>query len=302
MTFRLRSIMSLLPGEGAGAASLEALRQGGRLVGRTGTRVIDAILPPTCLACRQVVSGHGSLCADCFRNLHVIVPPFCDACGVPLQHEGQGVKEEPSRLCLRCADAALPFERSRSAFLYDEGSKRLLLPFKHGDRPELAQPIARHMARAGQDLLDAADLLVPVPLHWRRLLRRRYNQAGLLAAQLAQLSGKPWLPNGLRRRRSTTSLGGLNAAQRASAVSGVFGLHGKAAGTIHGKRILLVDDVLTTGATAGACAEVLLRAGAAGVDVLAAARVPDPQLREAERASMSPQRGERLTGPRREPN
>ncbi|MFC0409479.1 ComF family protein [Roseomonas elaeocarpi] len=302
MSLRFRSVIASLSGSGGSAVPLEALRRGGRLVGRAGARVIDAVLPPTCLACRQIVSDHGSLCADCFRGLHVIVPPFCDACGVPLQHEGQGVKEDLFCLCPRCADAALPFGRGRSAFLYDGGSKRLLLPFKHGDRPELARPIARHMARAGQELLDAADLLVPVPLHWRRLLRRRYNQAALLAAELSRLSGKPWLPNGLRRCRPTTSLGGLNPSQRASAVSGVFALHRRAAGAVHGRRILLVDDVLTTGATAGACAEVLLLAGAAGVDVLAAARVPDPQLREAERGNMPPPRAERLTGSRSDPN
>jgi ComF family protein len=161
---------------------------------------------------------------------------------------------------------------------YDAAAQRLVLPFKHGDRTELAAPLARHMARAGAALLARADVLAPVPLHWRRLLARRYNQAALLSARLARIAGKPHLPDVLRRSRATPPLGELGAAARAAVVEGVFSLSRRGAVRIAGRRVLLVDDVMTSGATAEACARVLLAGGAAAVEVLAVARVPDPRL------------------------
>jgi ComF family protein len=161
---------------------------------------------------------------------------------------------------------------------YDAGAQRLVLPFKHGDRTELAAPLARHMARAGAALLAQADVLAPVPLHWRRLLARRYNQAALLAARLARVARKPHVPDLLRRVRHTAPLAEMGAAERAATLDGVFALSRHGAARIAGRRVLLVDDVMTSGATAEACARVLLDAGATAVDVLAAARVPDPRL------------------------
>uniref|UniRef100_UPI0022EA9E4B ComF family protein n=1 Tax=Falsiroseomonas oryzae TaxID=2766473 RepID=UPI0022EA9E4B len=155
------------------------LRHGFR---RLGGAVLDALLPPHCLTCDSPVEAQGTLCATCFRGLHLLTPPFCARCGVPFLHGGQA---GAGGLCPGCLDRPPPYDLARAALRYDEGAKRLLLPFKHADRTELAAPLAARMARAGAALLDRADLLAPVPLHWRRLVGRRYNQSVLLARRLA---------------------------------------------------------------------------------------------------------------------
>lgn len=172
------------------------------------------------------------------------------------------------------------FGRARAALRYDQGAKRLILPFKHADRTELGGPLAAHMARAGADLLAHAELVVPVPAHWRRRLHRRYDQAALLARAVARFAGRPCAPDLLRRVRHTPALGDRGAAERSALVADAFALRRGRAPLVAGRRVLLVDDVLTSGATADACARVLLEAGAAAVDALAAARVPDPRLED----------------------
>lgn len=245
---------------------------------RLGGGLLDALLPPTCLTCEAPVSVQGGQCLACFGSLAFVTTPLCDRCGVPFPHAGAGIPHLEALWCQACVTAPPAFAQARAALRYDAGAKALILPFKHRDRTELAAPLARHMARAGAELLRRAELLVPVPLHRWRLFRRRHNQAALLAARLSRLTHVPHAPTLLRRLRATAPLGELGARAREAVLEGAFGLTRGADARLRGRRVLLVDDVLTSGATADACARVLLAAGAAEVMVLAAARVPDPRI------------------------
>ena len=217
----------------------------------------------------------GQLCPECFRLTGFISEPCCLRCGVPFASAAQG---GPDLLCPACHDTPPIFQRARAALRYDAQARRLLLPFKHADRTEIAWTLVPHMARAGAALLHQADLLVPVPLHRRRLFMRRYNQAALLARGLARAARKPMLPDALVRRRATASMGTKSATERAAEIAGAFTVRASRAIRLKGARVLLIDDVMTSGATANACAVALLAAGATAVDVLVAARVPDPRL------------------------
>ncbi|HYM26869.1 MAG TPA: ComF family protein [Steroidobacteraceae bacterium] len=233
------------------------------------------LLPPRCVACDAPVDAPGLLCADCFRRTGFITEPYCIRCGVPFAAAGLGGAEH---LCPACRTAPPMFQRARAALRYDAQARRLILPFKHADRTEMASVLAPHMARAGAVLLREADLLVPVPLHRMRLFWRRYNQAALLAQAVGRMAVRPYLLDALLRRRATASLGEKSAAERAAEVADAFAVRPSRVARLAGKRILLIDDVMTSGATANACTVALLAAGVAQVDVLVAARVPDPRL------------------------
>ena len=240
------------------------------------TAVLDLLLPPECLACTAQVITQGLFCAACFAATTWIADPVCHRCGLPFPSNAAAGRDHT---CQACRAAPPAFAAARAALLYDSGARRLILPFKHADRPELAASLAPFLVRAGAPLLARADVLVPVPLHRSRLFARRYNQAALLARAIGRRAGKPVLVDALRRTRPTASLEGKSAAEREAALQGAFAVRPARAAALVGKRVLLIDDVLTSGATADACARALLAAGAASVDVLAAARVPDPRAR-----------------------
>ncbi len=233
---------------------------------RSALAVLDLLLPPRCLACGVTVSMPGTVCGGCWRGLRLISAPMCGACGLPFDYDpGDGA------LCGECVCRPPPFGRARAVLRYDDGSRDLVIAFKHRDRTDAAPTYGAWMARAGAELLDDADLLVPVPLHRMRLIRRRFNQSALLGHALAARSEVACAPDALIRVRPTPSQGRLSRAARARNVRGAFKV--RRSDKINGRRIVLVDDVLTTGATASSCARALLGAGAASVDVLTLARV-----------------------------
>jgi len=231
-------------------------------------RVLDALLPPRCLKCGEVVAAMGALCPACWQQLSFLEPPCCACCGQPFDFD-----LGPDALCGACTQAPPAFDRARSVLRYDAASRDLVLAFKHADRTSLAPTFAGWLHRVGRDLLGESDLIVPVPLHWSRLFTRRYNQAALLAQGLGALSGKPVLPDLLIRRRATQKQGHLGRLARQRNVAGAFALHPRREDVVAGRRVLLIDDVITTGATITNCAKVLRKGGAAGVNVLAVARV-----------------------------
>ena len=232
---------------------------------------LDAVLPQRCLSCGSVVAGEGALCPPCWGRLAFIGAPHCVCCGLPFAFEVAA-----DSLCGECLRAEPAFDRARSALRYDDTSRPLVLAFKHGDGTHAAPAFARWMAQAAGELLREADVVVPVPLHRWRLLRRRYNQAALLARCLAAPVGKPMAAGLLLRRRRTPSQGGLSRAGRIANMRGAFAVSARDSGGFRDRSVLLVDDVMTTGATVGECARVLRRAGAARVDVVTLARVVRP--------------------------
>lgn len=231
-------------------------------------RMLDAILPPRCLKCGDLVDIQGGVCPTCWLGLRFLAPPACACCGLPFEFD-QGA----GALCAACIAAPPPFDRARAVFRYDDSSRDLILSFKHADRTSSAPTFATWLARAGSELLSDADLITPVPLHWTRLFARRYNQAALLAVGLGRLGGKPVVPDLLIRRRATPRQGRLGRLARQRNVAGAFALHPRQIDRVQGRRVLLIDDVVTTGATVAGCARALRQAGAVGIDVLALARV-----------------------------
>lgn len=230
-------------------------------------RLLDLALPPRCGRCEALVNDPGSLCAECWAEMAFIGAPLCDICGVPFE------LQIDDALCGDCLARRPTYGRARAAVVYDDASRSLILPFKHADRTDLAPLLARWLAQAGAALLAEADLLVPVPLHRRRLWRRRFNQAGLLARQLGGLADLPVDYDLLSRVRATRSQGGLSRQGRFRNLRGAFAVAAAGRARLGGRRLVLVDDVMTTGATAEACARVLCDHGAAQVDVIALARV-----------------------------
>lgn len=230
----------------------------------------DLLLPPVCIACRRRVGAHGLLCGDCWTRIDFIAPPLCDRLGVPLPYEAGG-------LSLSAAAIADPpvYDRARAAARYSSTMRELIQGFKYGDRHEGVPLFGRWMAAAGAELLADADVILPVPLYRSRLWSRRFNQSAMLAQAVGRLARVPVDCFLLAKVKRTPAQVGLSAAQRRKNVAGAFRVTAEK-GALRGKRIVVVDDVITTGATAEACARVLKRAGAGRVDVLALARAVEP--------------------------
>jgi len=232
---------------------------------------VDLILPRETLDGETRVGAQG-LSAETWSKIQFIDGPVCDGCGAPFDYDpGEGAR------CPACMARPRTFDAARAACLYDETSRDPILKLKHADRSDLAPMFARWLSRAAADLLAEAEAIAPVPLHPLRLLRRRYNQAAEVARPLARLTGVAYLPDALVRRRATESQGGKSGAHRRRNVAGAFHVPETRRAQVEGRRILLIDDVMTTGATAEGCARALKRAGAARVDVAVLARVKEAE-------------------------
>ena len=234
------------------------------------TSLIDIVVPPLCLACHMPMAGHDTLCPECWRQIDFIRPPLCHRLGLPLAYDAGS--ETLSALAI--AEPPV-YGRARAVARYDGVMRHLIHDLKFRDRPDALKLFGRWLAGAGRELIEAADVLVPVPLHRMKLVRRRFNQAAMLAHEVSKLTGRPTAPLALIRTRATTSQLGLSRDQRQSNVKGAFAVPARHAAEIAGRRVLLVDDVITTGATVSAAAKALKAKGAARVDVLALALVCD---------------------------
>lgn len=237
---------------------------------RIGGRIVDFLLPPVCPATGELVDRIGMVSAEYWKNLNFIQSPFCDTCGLPFPHDD----DDMAGSCGACLDHAPVYRRARAALAYDDHSRDLILRFKHGDQTHAAQVFVPWMIQAGQDLLHQADIILPVPLHRMRLLKRRYNQADLIARELAKYyPDAAYYPDGLIRTKNTIPQGHKSRKERAENIKRAFTLNPRYDGIFDGKTILLVDDVYTTGATVNECAKTLYRAGAKAVDVLTIAKI-----------------------------
>ncbi len=245
----------------------------GGALGRGANLALDLLIPPRCIGCGVETTSAQGVCQRCWTALHFIAPPLCARCGLGLAAEGA----DEGGICGACHSRPPRFARARAALAYDDASQPMIVAYKRASRLEATPLFARWLRLAGQDLLNEADLIAPIPLHWRRLLARRYNQAAELARALAREAPGAYAPDLLRRRRWTRSQAGLGAAARRRNMTGAFALNPSWRERVAGKRVLIIDDVFTTGATTERAAATLKRGGAAAVDVLTVARVERPR-------------------------
>ncbi|MDK3071743.1 ComF family protein [Sedimentitalea sp. JM2-8] len=230
---------------------------------------VSLLYPPRCLGCGTMVDSDFGLCGGCWRDTPFIGGTVCDSCGSPVPGGADGYRVE----CDDCMKTPRLWTDGRAALLYKDRARRMVLALKHGDRPEIARPAALWMMRAARPILRENMLIAPVPLHWTRFLKRRYNQSALLAQEVARQTGLPNCPDLLLRTKRTAMLDGKTAQERFSDLSDAIRVHPKRRHRLVARSILLVDDVMTTGATLTACTRACLDAGAHDVCVLTLARV-----------------------------
>ncbi|MDG1168367.1 MAG: ComF family protein [Sulfitobacter sp.] len=230
---------------------------------------LNAIYPARCLTCGAMVDGDFGLCGPCWRDTSFIGGTVCDACGVPLP----GVDGGEHAHCDACLQTPRPWHRGRAALLYRDTGRKLVLALKHGDRQEIAYPAGLWLAQAARDVLTQKTLIAPVPLHWQRMIKRRYNQSALLAKALAHRVDRPMCPDLLQRFRRTRSLDGLGREERFKTLENAVRVHPRRRHRLMGRPVLLVDDVMTSGATLAACARACLDAGSGAVCIVTLARV-----------------------------
>ncbi|MEL6365774.1 MAG: ComF family protein [Pseudomonadota bacterium] len=251
------------------AEAVRWLRRGLALRGaaeRAGLVALDAMFPPQCPITGRPVDQAGAIAPEAWREVRFLEPPWCETCGAPfLKTPAAGI------VCGACAAGDFRFDVARAAFAYDPASARLVTALKHGDRTELAAPLARFVARAGRDLWADVDLVAPAPLHPVRQWRRKFNQAHEIGRRVAEIIEKPYEPTLLKRVKATPPQQSLSRAQRLRNVTGAFRVASPL--MVKGARVAVIDDVLTTGATANAMAKALKRAGARSVAIVTAARV-----------------------------
>jgi ComF family protein len=230
---------------------------------------LHMLYPPQCISCGEKVTSDFGLCGDCWRETAFIAGLACDRCGVPLP----GGAADEVAVCDDCMAIARPWGQGRSVLIYRDNGRSLVLALKHGDRMDLARPAAEWLLQAARPVIRPGMLVVPVPLHWFRLFRRKYNQAALLSKGLAVLAGLDHCPDALVRRRTTGTQEGRTRDGRFENMADAFRVPKPRVTLVEDRQVLLVDDVMTSGATFAAATEALFAAGARSVDVVSLARV-----------------------------
>ena len=237
----------------------------------TWESVLSVLYPALCLACGEETDKHPGLCSACWGQTHFISGTICDGCGTPLP-EVTAAETDPV-FCDFCLHDAPSWSQGRAVVLYKERGRNIVLSLKHGDRLDIAKVIGKWMINSGADIIGDCDLIAPVPLHWLRLLRRKFNQSAELARPVADAYGLPYVPDLLVRHKQTKMQKDMPRVERIENLSRSVKMNARFADRVKGKKVLLIDDVMTTGATLRACSSVCLAAGATGVNVLVFARV-----------------------------
>lgn len=231
-------------------------------------RALSIVYPTQCVLCATQVEQTGGLCGGCWKETPFIEGLSCDACGAPLPGHEMGRAH-----CDDCLKTPRSWKAGRAAFVYEGNGRRVILALKHGDRTDLAKPAALWLSHAGRDILSEKTLLVPVPIHWTRLLRRKYNQAAEISRALSYLTALPMCQDALLRNKRTTTQNGMTVAERQANMAGAISANPKRLQMLEGRRVCLIDDVMTSGATLAACTNAAYKAGADQVFVMVLARV-----------------------------